>query len=166
MNQDYNVTKDWELPIKAGEKFLCIKNVEMGGDPNDIAYFAGRIYESEMDGCITNALGGKDHEWDLSDDFYKYFTRDLHQKTCPTPTSELIERECDALKIMLLKKNLKYGDSATSKGILFDHSPVISIQARINDKLSRLKNDVKGEDEDIIQDLLGYFILLRIAQKQ
>ncbi len=83
----------------------------------------------------------------------------------PVSTTDKIMAECEALKAMLLDKNKKYGDSALSCGIAFNISPVTAIKARINDKLARLKNDNNDEDEDIIQDLLGYFILLRIANK-
>lgn len=81
-------------------------------------------------------------------------------------TEDLIIEECEALKNTLLEKNRKYGDSATRRGHLFNMSPVISIKARIEDKLNRLKNDNRDEDEDITADILGYFVLLRIAQKQ
>jgi hypothetical protein len=80
-------------------------------------------------------------------------------------TAGKIIATCDAVKELLLSKNKKYGDSALSSGIAFDISPVVAIKARINDKLARLKNDNKDEDEDIISDLLGYFILLKIAKE-
>lgn len=79
------------------------------------------------------------------------------------PTHNKIEMACDKLKHMLQEKNRKYGDSALSSGIAFDIPATTAIKARINDKLARLKNDNKDEDEDIIEDLLGYFILLKIA---
>jgi hemerythrin-like domain-containing protein len=50
--------------------------------------------------------------------------------------------------------------------MVFNLQASTAIKARINDKLSRLRNDNKDEDEDIILDLLGYFILLRIALKK
>lgn len=90
---------------------------------------------------------------------------DPSSANCYVSTSYKISLECDSLKEMLLEKNRKYGDSALSTGSAFDISPVLAIKARINDKISRLKNDNKDEDEDIIKDLLGYFILLRIAIK-
>ncbi len=80
-----------------------------------------------------------------------------------TTTADKIISTCDAVKELLLSKNRKYGDSALSNGIAFNISPVVAIKARINDKLARLKNDNKDEDEDIISDLLGYFVLLKIA---
>lgn len=76
-----------------------------------------------------------------------------------------ITEECNELRDLLVSKNRKYGDSALDLGV-FNISPVIAIKARIQDKLNRLKNDNKDEDEDIVLDLLGYFILLRIAIKE
>lgn len=81
-------------------------------------------------------------------------------------TADLIIEECEDIKNTLLEKNRKYGDSATRRGDVFGLPPVVAIKARIEDKLNRLKNDNNDEDEDITKDLLGYFILLRIAIKQ
>jgi hypothetical protein len=83
--------------------------------------------------------------------------------TSPPDTIQDISNTCNAIKAMLIEKNRKYGDSALSKGIVFPLSPVLSLKSRINDKLARLRNDNKDEDEDVISDLLGYLILLKIA---
>ena len=80
-----------------------------------------------------------------------------------------IAQMCDSIKNMLLDKNMKYGDSALSPArILSNSSPIEQILVRIDDKLNRIqqgKNDVT-EDEDVISDLIGYFILLKIAIKR
>ena len=44
-----------------GIRFLCIQEVVFGLD--DIKYKKGKIYKSEVEGCITNEDGRKDHEW-------------------------------------------------------------------------------------------------------
>lgn len=78
-------------------------------------------------------------------------------------TEERIIQECDALKALLISKNRKYGDTATRPGYPYNLSPVVAIKGRINDKLGRLAQNNSDEDEDLVQDLLGYFILLKIA---
>jgi hypothetical protein len=79
-------------------------------------------------------------------------------------TAELIIFECEALKNLLLNKNAQYGDAVHQPGLLFNIDPVTAIQARINDKLNRIKNKGLTEDtEDSLQDLLGYIVHLRIA---
>jgi hypothetical protein len=71
------------------------------------------------------------------------------------------------LKVMLLEKNRKYGDAALNpKRILSRASAVEQIKVRIDDKLSRLANEQADEDEDVVWDLLGYLVLLRIAQNR
>lgn len=73
---------------------------------------------------------------------------------------------CDEIKTMLLDKNMKYGDSAINPvRILSNASPVEQILVRIDDKLNRIKQGVNGihDDEDVINDLIGYFILLKIC---
>jgi hypothetical protein len=74
---------------------------------------------------------------------------------------------CDAIKGLLLEKNRKYGDSALSPVRVFSKSDSMEqIRVRIDDKLSRLRNQQTDEDEDVIDDLIGYLVLLKVAQMQ
>lgn len=83
-----------------------------------------------------------------------------------TGTAGAIVAECDQLKRMLLAKNHAYGDSAIRPVRVFSKaSAVEQILVRIDDKLSRLSRG-EAAGEDVIQDLLGYLILLRIARKR
>ena len=50
--------------IKKGDIFKCIRDVLMDDDPNDIAYYAGNLYISEQNGCITDERRVKTHHWD------------------------------------------------------------------------------------------------------
>jgi len=71
----------------------------------------------------------------------------------------------NALAEMLISKNVKYGSSALEpKRIFSKASPVEQILVRLDDKLSRMANDNANEDEDILEDLLGYIVLLKIAK--
>lgn len=55
------------MEIKKGNKFLCIKDVEM--DDGSIEYYAGKTYISEENSCITDESGNKEHKWiDAIDD--------------------------------------------------------------------------------------------------
>ena len=51
------------LKIKEGMLFICIKRVEMNGDPSNVAYWEGRVYCSELDGYITDDGGDEYHNW-------------------------------------------------------------------------------------------------------
>ena len=44
-----------------GLRFLCIREVVFG--LCDVKYRKGKIYKSEIEGCITNEDGEKNHEW-------------------------------------------------------------------------------------------------------
>ncbi len=73
----------------------------------------------------------------------------------------------DEIKELLLSKNRKYGDSALSPVRVFSKSdPLEQIRVRLDDKLSRLRNQAADEDEDVISDLIGYLVLYKIAQMQ
>lgn len=80
---------------------------------------------------------------------------------------KLIAEECDGVKELLILKNREYGNSALEpKRIFAKSSPIEQIKVRIDDKLSRLSNDSDKEiKEDTVQDLIGYLVLLRVAQR-
>ncbi|TXH13718.1 MAG: hypothetical protein E6R03_10820 [Hyphomicrobiaceae bacterium] len=84
-----------------------------------------------------------------------------------TDSQKLIAEECDALKALLLEKNRKYGDSVLNpKRIFSSADSTEQIKVRIDDKLSRLANLQPDEHEDVVLDLLGYLILLRVATRK
>ena len=76
-----------------------------------------------------------------------------------------IAQVCDDIKSLLIEKNAKYGDSALSPlRIMSQASPVEQILVRIDDKLNRIKQgNILEDDEDVVSDLIGYFVLLKIA---
>ena len=73
---------------------------------------------------------------------------------------------CDDIKQLLLDKNEKYGDSALNPRRIFSKAdPVEQLLVRIDDKLSRISDGAGliATDEDVINDLIGYLILLKLA---
>jgi len=83
-----------------------------------------------------------------------------------------ITKECDAIKSLLLRKNKEYGNSALSPRRIFSQSDTKEqIRVRIDDKLSRIAHTSEAGDasntitEDTVQDLIGYLILLRVAER-
>ena len=69
---------------------------------------------------------------------------------------------------MLVSKNDAYGDSALNPINIFSKGNASeSLCARIDDKLSRIKNrGLSDETEDTLFDLCGYLILLIIAKEK
>lgn len=82
------------------------------------------------------------------------------------PSGEKISAKCDEIKILLLKKNISYHNSALDPVSIFGSlTAKDQLFARINDKLNRIKNNKTYEDEgfiDAVNDLTGYLILLGI----
>jgi hypothetical protein len=77
---------------------------------------------------------------------------------------------CDDIKEMLVKKNITYGDSSLSPSNVFDLPREAKIQARIEDKIARLKAINKSNTtfeyesyKDTVRDLIGYLILYLIS---
>ena len=81
-------------------------------------------------------------------------------------TQNSIKWTCNEIRDLLLSKNKAYGDSAIEPDNIFSKlDNAQAICARIDDKLSRIKN--RGLDdatEDTLDDLIGYLILLKIAR--
>ena len=71
------------------------------------------------------------------------------------------------IKDLLLEKNAKYGDSALTPMQVFSKlNAEEAICARIDDKMSRIKNSgLNADTEDTLNDLIGYLVLLKIARK-
>lgn len=85
--------------------------------------------------------------------------------TIMTPFESKVIDITDNIKNMLISKNEKYGNSALEpKRIFSKASNVEQLLVRIDDKLSRISNQSEFEDEDVINDLIGYLILLKIAK--
>ena len=82
-----------------------------------------------------------------------------------TTRKQNITKTCDDIKALLLSKNEKYGDSAlTPLGVFSKLNSAEAIKARIDDKLSRINNmGLNDAQEDTLDDLIGYLLLLKIA---
>ena len=85
-----------------------------------------------------------------------------------TTTQQEIVEVCNSVRELLLVKNRKYGDSALNPTRVFSKSDAVEqIKVRIDDKLSRIATSgTSATDEDTLQDLIGYLVLLKIATKR
>jgi len=90
-----------------------------------------------------------------------------------SPAKEYIQQQFkmqlnDVLKnieLMLTEKNRKYGNSALEPIRVFSKADKIEqIKVRIDDKINRLKNQQSDDDENSVDDLIGYLILLKMAK--
>ena len=77
-----------------------------------------------------------------------------------------ISTVCDDIKELLIHKNRKYGNSALKPCRVFSKSsPVEQLLVRIDDKLNRIMKGagLLANDEDVVNDLIGYLVLLKIG---
>ena len=83
-------------------------------------------------------------------------------------TQNSIKWTCNEIRDLLLAKNKAYGDSALEPDNIFSKlDSAQAICARIDDKLSRIKNvGLDDNTEDTLDDLIGYMILLKIARER
>ena len=73
---------------------------------------------------------------------------------------------CDDIKELLIHKNRKYGNSALKPCRVFSKaSAVEQLLVRIDEKLNRIMQGagLLADDEDVINDLIGYLVLLKIG---
>jgi len=76
-----------------------------------------------------------------------------------------LDEELAIIHDLLVSKNLAYGNSALDPVRVFSKADAAEqIKVRLDDKISRL---VRGQasGEDVVTDLLGYLVLLRIAER-
>lgn len=84
-------------------------------------------------------------------------------------TQSHISLICDDIKQLLIEKNQKYGDSALEPNRIFSKANAVEqILVRIDDKINRIQKGagLLANDEDVISDLIGYLVLLKIALKR
>ena len=81
---------------------------------------------------------------------------------------EQVYRILSEITEMLIAKNEKYGNSALEPlGVFSQLSAKDGLLVRIDDKLKRIKNgSLDKDDEDVINDLIGYLVLLKIHANQ
>lgn len=83
------------------------------------------------------------------------------------PAAEAIISACLDLASMLVEKNYTYGNSALQPvSYLSTASAEERLRIRIDDKINRLANGDEYGDENTIEDLAGYLILLTILRGQ
>jgi hypothetical protein len=81
--------------------------------------------------------------------------------------NEEVAKVLDDIRDLLIAKNAKYGNSALEPlGVFSQLSAKEGLLIRIDDKLKRIKNgSIDRDDEDVVNDLIGYLVLLKIYAK-
>ena len=86
-----------------------------------------------------------------------------------TGTQIEIAAVCDDVKELLLYKNGKYVNSALKPARIFSKANAVEqLLVRIDDKLNRIQKGAGliAEDEDVIMDLIGYLVLLKLGLRR
>jgi hypothetical protein len=89
---------------------------------------------------------------------------DLYQHAINAPAGTKIWEASHEIAQLLIEKNISYGNSALEPINIFSHqNDIDSLKSRIDDKLSRVKNNQGYAGDNDIDDLIGYLVLLKIA---
>ena len=101
------------------------------------------------------------------DDVDHFNYNDLYLHSLGAPSGNAILTNCLTIAQMLIEKNITYGDSALDPVRIFSKAdPVEQLRVRIDDKLSRLMKGTEYVGDNDIDDLIGYLVLLKIAQEK
>lgn len=83
------------------------------------------------------------------------------------PFREKVRTVLSEIEKLLVAKNEAYGNSALDPINVFSMaSAVEQLKVRIDDKLNRLYRGKEYGSEDTVTDLLGYLVLLKIAEAE
>jgi len=78
-----------------------------------------------------------------------------------------IRTKCQEIADLLVAKNASYGDSALNPIRIFSQADArAGLAVRIDDKLSRIRNQPDAFGEDPVKDLVGYLVLWLIQEEQ
>lgn len=79
----------------------------------------------------------------------------IDTKDCNEFCEKYLSDTIDLIRV----KNKRYGDSVLYPRQVFPAEGAVSaVFVRLNDKLSRLANQLPGEDEDVARDIVGYLM--------
>lgn len=155
--------------FKIGDKVLVSRDTKHGDNciaPTRSWPFAAKVvgdYPDDMDFGNVEVTDEDGYEWLV---FPEMLT--LVEPTPVWDSATKITETLDAIRDLLLEKNAAYGDSAFDPVRIFSKaSPVEQIRVRIDDKISRLQRgqDTDKVPEDTVLDLIGYLVLLLIAEE-
>jgi hypothetical protein len=122
-------------------------------------------YKSEFDGCLERLQRSSE-------------VSPVHALTCidcllgirsiqkfGSDAVDRVKATLDDVAVILLEKNKAYGNSALDPVRYFSKADAAEqIKVRIDDKLSRImRGSAEAFNEDVVLDLIGYLVLLRVA---
>lgn len=87
--------------IKKGDKFECIKDIMMDNNPKDIAYTSGKIYISELDGCITDDQNKVYHYWSNEESEQYFIKLPKNKKEMVNHPSHYKNNKYECIDVML-----------------------------------------------------------------
>lgn len=154
MNESYN-TSNWKVVGETSEKIHL--------DKYDSGFGKSRVLE---DSGVREWIEKTSQET-LDAIAHREQVERIEQLSSTAPAGqEILSAGLDVVE-MLLAKNISYGNSAIEPLRLFSKANnEEQIYVRVDDKLSRLKNNQSYPGDNDIDDLIGYLILLKVARRK
>lgn len=160
------------VEVKPPQKVLVKSMLGLLGDlENTVCYLIDKDYDINTNtnyAVVSKELKGRTHRIAL-EHIHEYVDTDIVD-TSKAPINETFESKLkvilNEIEELLVSKNKKYGNSALEPVRVFSKaSAKEQILVRLDDKLSRLKTQHIDEDEDVLTDLIGYLLLLKMSMK-
>jgi len=97
-------------------------------------------------------------------DVTEFSCDDLYAHAVMAPAGRMIWDKCHEIAHMLIEKNISYGNSALQPIKIFSKGDDLDgLRNRIDDKLSRIKNEQSYAGDNDVDDLIGYLILYKVG---
>ena len=163
-NEFYVLFSDGLLVKKGKSKFKTSQYVK-GEKYLEFKTFYNQA-KLEKDSSIAWVLYGDNLPYYMVDSIYKNSTNPLLMEN--NFFAVQVGVVLDEIRDLLIAKNIKYGNSALEPlGVFSKLSAKEGLLVRIDDKLKRIKNgSLEKDDEDVVNDLIGYLVLLKIQADQ
>lgn len=102
----------------------------------------------------------------MRDKGYQTWITDLQMLAIDAPAGNDILNSALEIAEMLIKKNISYGNSALEPVRIFSKAdPKEQLMVRLDDKISRIKNQESFPGDNDIDDMIGYLVLYKIANQ-
>lgn len=109
-----------------------------------------------------------DHTYSHHNKYYWDVNRNGRYDNINTDFSDKLDKVTEEITTLLKEKNAAYGNTALNPPQVFSKlNATEAICARLDDKISRIKNKgINDETEDTVDDLIGYLLLLKMSMNE
>jgi len=171
----YTILEEQQLKDISLRELLSIWDIEdVDGFRKGVKVRIESLVEKKREAASNRTLAKQKKDYQMSNNKPLRVIEKITEADVSPPTEEQltefdvgITRVLNEMKELLMQKNRKYGNSATKPVRAFSKAdPIEQLKVRIDDKISRIVRGGCEEDEDVVQDVIGYLVILQAMTKK